>query len=40
MLDAVVDRREMKDLITRVLQFGRVETPARPASPPPALAEA
>jgi acetyl-CoA carboxylase carboxyl transferase subunit beta len=40
MLDAVVDRRELKDLITRVLQFGRVETPARPASPPPALAEA
>ena len=38
MLDAVVDRREMKDVITRVLRFGRSEAPARTA--PPALAAA
>jgi hypothetical protein len=32
MLDAVVDRREMKDVITRVLRFGRPEPAVRPAS--------
>jgi acetyl-CoA carboxylase carboxyl transferase subunit beta len=38
MLDMIVDRREMKDVITRVLKFG---IPARTAAAPqPALAEA
>ena len=32
MLDAVVDRREMKDVITRVLRFGRPEPAVRTAS--------
>ena len=41
MLDAVVDRREMKDVITRVLRFGRPEPAARTAPPQlPLLAEA
>ena len=40
MLDAVVDRREMKDIITRILRFGRSETQPKPAPVPPALAEA
>ena len=34
MLDAVVDRREMKDMITRILRFG---TPPRTAEPAPAI---
>ncbi len=33
MLDAVVDRREMKDMITRILRFG---APPRAAEPAPA----
>jgi acetyl-CoA carboxylase carboxyl transferase subunit beta len=33
MLDVVIDRREMKDFITRVLQFGKLEPVAQPAVP-------
>ena len=40
MLDAVVDRRDMKDVITRIVRFGRAVA-ARPiAAPQPFLAEA
>ena len=40
MLDMVVDRRELKEVITRVLRFGGSEVPAPPPapSPPPAPA--
>jgi acetyl-CoA carboxylase beta subunit len=40
MLDAIVDRREMKDIITRVLRFGGFDKPVRLAPPPVVLAEA
>jgi acetyl-CoA carboxylase carboxyl transferase subunit beta len=39
MLDVVIDRREMKDFITRVLQFGKLEPAAPPAPVAAALAE-
>ena len=40
MLDAIVDRREMKDVITRVLRFGRTDPAVRTAPPQvPLLAE-
>jgi hypothetical protein len=34
MLDAVIDRRELKNVVTRVLRFGRTTTPR--AAPQPA----
>jgi acetyl-CoA carboxylase carboxyl transferase subunit beta len=40
MLDAVVDRREMKDVITRVVRFGRADAARPMAAPRPLLAEA
>jgi acetyl-CoA carboxylase carboxyl transferase subunit beta len=40
MLDVVVDRREMKDVITRILRFGRVDAAPPVAAPQPLLAEA
>jgi acetyl-CoA carboxylase carboxyl transferase subunit beta len=39
MLDMVVDRRELKDVVTRILRFGASAAalrPAAPAPPPPA----
>ena len=39
MLDMVVDRREMKDLITRVLRFGLNERRPRQAAEPAVVAQ-
>jgi acetyl-CoA carboxylase carboxyl transferase subunit beta len=39
MLDAVVDRREMKDVITRVLRFGQGASAPAPAAPATPAAE-
>ena len=41
MLDAIVDRREMKDAITRILRFGGAAAPTTPSLlPAPAEAAA
>jgi acetyl-CoA carboxylase carboxyl transferase subunit beta len=40
MLDIVVDRRELKDLITRILRFGGAGRPEAPAAAPPPPAAA